>query len=112
LVLDVASRELQTLEVAQWGWGLWLDEQRVLVGENINGSEVRWAYNVFATYDTQTRERAEVMSAEVVPDLAGQEFTGMSLSPDRRWLAFVASRDLVSTHQAGVLWVLALDTDD
>ncbi len=99
------SDEVQLLEAAPWAWGKWLDEGTILVGENLAPEGTRWAYTSFWLYDVQRHERSELLSPSSSPALTGQEFTAMSLSPNREWVAFVASNDLAASSGNGQLWI-------
>jgi hypothetical protein len=109
-ILDITSSQGASLDLAQWAWGKWLDEQHLIVGENHTTDGARWTYNTFWLYDVESRERVQILGADMTPALATLEFTGMTLSPDRRWLAFIAGLDLVSSGGEGGLWVVRVDT--
>lgn len=103
--LDVTSLEPKTLNLAQWAWGEWLDDRYLIVGENQYPQGARWSYNTFWLYDAQKHERTQLLGANMSPALVGLEFAHMSLSPDRRWLAFTADQDIVGSSGKGELWV-------
>ena len=109
-ILEMASFQRESLALAQWAWGKWLDEQHLLVGENHATDGARWTYNTFWLYDVESHARMQILGAGMTPVLATLEFTGMSLSPDRRWLAFIAGPDLVSSGGEGGLWIARVDT--
>ena len=111
-VFDVISFQTESLDLAQWAWGKWLDEQHLIVGENYALQGARWTYNTFWLYDVQRRERTQLLGADITLALAGREFTHMSLSPDYRWLAFIAGQDLVNSLGEGELWVARMDANN
>jgi WD40 repeat protein len=105
-----SSSELERLELAQWAWGKWLDERRLVVGENRAADGVRWSYDTFWLYDTQSGERSRILDGREM--LEGLEFVSMSLSPDRCRLAFIGGSDLIWTPEDAALWVARINTDD
>jgi hypothetical protein len=110
--LDVTSAEAESLDLVQWAWGQWLDEDRLIVGESHALQGARWTYNTFWLYDIHRHERVQVLGADITPGLATREFAHMFLSPDRRWLAFVASQDLVNSLGEGELWVARMNASN
>lgn len=108
--LEITFSQGESLDLGQWAWGKWLDEQHLIVGENRATDGARWTYNTFWLYNVEDRERVQILGANMTPALATLEFTGMTLSPDRQWLAFVADPDLVNSGGAGGLWVVRVDT--
>jgi hypothetical protein len=111
-ILDVDSSQTESLDLAQWAWGNWLDEQHLVVGENSVRGGARWVYNMFWLYDTEYHKRVQVLDTDIVSALSGQEFAYLSLSPDRQWLAFVVGDDLLGSLGAGEIWVMQVNPDN
>jgi dipeptidyl aminopeptidase/acylaminoacyl peptidase len=100
-VLDIESGTSRSLEVPEPSFGIWLDDQTILMRYRPEGDR----HFILGIYDLETDHLSELVGPRATPLLQGMVLDYLRISPDGRWLAFAAGAE---PYKMDSMWLLAL----